>query len=173
MTIRATRPDTTEYATYYAGYVSKPADGDIVATLESDRRAFADLLVSIPESKGSYRYAEGKWSIRELLGHVVDGERVFTYRALRFGRGDTTELPGFDQDVFVRGANFEERTIADIAAELDHVRVTTVDLFRNFSDEALQRRGVASSNPVSVRALAWIIAGHAKHHFDILRERYL
>lgn len=172
-TIRATRPDATEFAPYYGRYVDKPGDGDIVATLESDRLAFADLLRGIPEEKAGHRYAEGKWSIRELLGHVIDAERVFAYRALRFGRGDTTELPGFEQDVFVRGANFEERTLTDLTSELEHVRAATIDLFRSFSDEALQRKGVASGNPVTVRALAWITAGHARHHFDILRERYL
>lgn len=173
MTVRATRPEATEYAPYYADYVGRVTDGDIVDTLEKDRSEFLDILKAIPDEKASYRYADGKWSIRELLGHVIDAERVFTYRALRFSRGDQTELASFDQDVFVRGGEFESRTLADLVREFDHVRAATLDLFRTMSDAAILRSGIASSNRVSARALAWIAAGHARHHMVVLQERYL
>jgi Mycothiol maleylpyruvate isomerase N-terminal domain. len=148
-------------------------DGDIVDTLEKDRTEFLDILRSIPEEKAPHRYAEGKWSVRELLGHVIDAERVFTYRALRFGRGDETELASFDQEVFVQGGDFESRTVADLIQELDHVRTATLDLFGTMSDAAILRSGIASGNRVSTRALAWITAGHARHHMVVLQERYL
>ena len=128
---------------------------------------------SIPSEKGDYRYAPGKWSIKELLGHVIDGERIFAYRALRFGRNDQTALNGFEQDDYVAAGAFDKRELSDLIDEFEEVRRATIHLFRGFDETAWTRRGVASENEVSVRALAYIIAGHELHHMGVLRERYL
>jgi uncharacterized damage-inducible protein DinB len=172
-TAATARPENTEYALYYDRYVSLVPDGDIVATLSNQLEETLALVHSIPEARGTHRYGEGKWSIKELLGHVIDSERVFSYRALRFGRGDSTPLLGFEQDVFVQGAAFDKRTLDDLAYEYEHVRRATISLFANLEEGAWSRRGVASGNEVSVRGLAFIVAGHERHHLDILRTRYL
>jgi uncharacterized damage-inducible protein DinB len=167
------RPDTSEYAPYYGRYIGKVPAGELLAVLERQRGETAALLRGIPEAKATHRYAPGKWSIKEVIGHISDSERIFSYRALRFARGDRTPLPGFEQDDYMRPARFDARPLAGIAAELDSVRLATLALFRGLDAEALARRGEASGKEVSVRALAWIIAGHTHHHVEILRERYL
>jgi hypothetical protein len=167
------RPERSEYAPYYEGYISRVPDGDIVAALGKQLEETLALIRGIPEARGDYRYAEGKWSIKELLGHVIDGERVFAYRALRFGRGDTTPLSGFEQDDFVKGADFNKRTLEDLAKEYEYVRLASISLFESLEDRAWERRGTANNNDVSVRAIAFIIAGHERHHVEILRTRYL
>src|SRR5215471_8264081 len=167
------RPEKSEYAPSYEGYVSRVPAGDIVAGLGQQLDETLALIRSIPESRGNYRYDEGKWSIKELLGHVIDSERVFAYRALRFGRGDTTPLSGFEQDDFVRGADFNKRSLKDLAEEYEHVRRSTISLFASLEDDAWARRGPANNNEVSVRGLAFIIAGHERHHLEVLRTRYL
>jgi len=167
------RPATSDYATFYAAYVDAAPDGDIVATLEREGRATSQLLRGIPESGASYRYAPGKWSIKQLVGHLVDAERIFAVRALRFSRNDPTALPGFDQDDYMAGASFDDLPLAELTAELDAVRRSTVLQLRHLTAEAWERRGIASGAEVSVRALAWIIAGHELHHRNILRTRYL
>ena len=167
------RPLTSEYAPYYDRYISRVPDGEIVATLGTQLDETLALFRSIPESRGDFRYAEGKWSIKELIGHVIDGERVFAYRALRFGRGDTTPLPGFEQDDFVRGADFNKRSLRDLTDEYEHVRRSTISLFGSFEPEAWDRRGTANDDEVSVRGIAYIVAGHERHHIEILRTRYL
>ena len=172
-TAAAARPKPSEYAPYYERYVSRVPDGDIVRTLESQLEETLALIRGIPEARGDFRYAEGKWSIKELLGHVIDSERVFTYRALRFGRGDTTPLPGFEQDDFVRGADFSKRTLSDLADEYEHVRRATISLFASLDGGAWDRRGKANDTEVSVRGIAFIIAGHERHHVEILKTRYL
>jgi uncharacterized damage-inducible protein DinB len=172
-TSAAVRPEKSEYAPYYEGYISRVPDGDIVAALGKQLEETLALIRGIPEARGDYRYAEGKWSIKELLGHVIDGERVFAYRALRFGRGDTTPLSGFEQDDFVKGADFSKRTLEDLAKEYEYVRRATISLFASLEDHAWERRGTANNNDVSVRAIAFIIAGHERHHAEILRTRYL
>src|ERR1041384_2116337 len=168
-----TRPESGEYPPYTIAYISLVPDGDIVATLGSQLNDTLTMLRSIPESRGDFRYADGKWSIKEIIGHITDGERIFAYRALRFARGDETPLPGYDQDEYAQGANFDARTLADLAAEFASIRPATVALFRSLDAEAMQRRGPANDNPVSVRALAHIIAGHELHHVQVLRTRYL
>lgn len=167
------RPETSEYPPYTEGYISRVPDGDIVATLGKQLEETLVLIQGIPEARGDFRYAEGKWSIKELIGHVIDSERVFAYRALRFGRGDATPLTGFEQDDFVRGADFNKRSLNDLADEYEHVRRATISLLANLDESAWDRRGAANNNEVSVRALAFIIAGHERHHADILRTRYL
>lgn len=171
--IATARPEKTEYAAYYEGYISRVPDGEIIAILRRQMDETLSVLRGIPEDRGDYRYADGKWSIKELVGHITDSERVFAYRALRFGRGDTTPLSGFEQDDFVRGGNFSKRTVADLAEEYENVRKSTISLLARLDAEAFSRRGSANNNEVSVKGLAYIIAGHELHHIDILRSRYL
>jgi len=168
-----TRPNTTEYAPYYDKYVTLVPDGDITTTLAAQLEDTLALLRSIPEERGGYAYEPGKWSIKELLGHVIDGERIFAYRALRIGRNDKTPLPGFEQDDYVANTNFNARTLASLIDEFAAVRQANLSLFRYFTAEEWHRRGTASENEVSARALAYIIAGHELYHRDILKARYL
>ncbi len=167
------RPESSEHASYYARYTTLVPEGDIVSILTRQLDDTLGVLRAIDESRAGYRYAEGKWSIKELLGHVIDSERIFSYRALRFARNDQTPLSGFDQDIFMSGANFDERTLADLMDEFATVRTATIQLFKPLNDEEWLRRGEASDNEVSVRALAHIIVGHATHHLQILTSRYL
>ena len=166
-------PDATEYAPYYGRYISLVGGGDIVATLEDQPRETLALLSTLSEEQGNFRYAPGKWSIKEMLGHLIDGERVFSYRALRFARNDQTPLASFEQDDYVREAGFADCVLADLIEEFVCVRRATVWLFRQFKAEAWMRGGVASGNPVTVRAIAYIIAGHELHHRRMLQEKYL
>ena len=169
----STRPDKSEYPAYCEGYISRVPDGDIVATLGKQLDETLALIKTIPEARGDWRYAEGKWTVKEVLGHVVDSERVFAYRALRFARGDATPLSGFEQDDFVRGGAFDKRSLSDLADEYEHVRRSSLALFASLGEEAWSRKGPANNNESSVRALAFIIAGHERHHVEILRTRYL
>ena len=171
--VRAARPAADEHVPYYATYIGKVGDGDIVRALAGQIGDTLALLESISEEKAGHRYAEGKWSIRELVGHVCDAERIFGYRALRFARGDETALPGFDENAYVANARLDERPLASLADELDAVRRATVALFDGLFPEEWIRRGVSNGRPMSVRALAWIIAGHERHHVEILKTRYL
>jgi len=167
------RPQSSEYAPYYDRYISKVPDGDIIAILDRGLNEALTVIQSIPEDRGTHRYAEGKWSIKEVIGHVIDGERVFAYRALRFGRNDKTPLPGFEQDDFMKGAAFDKRTLKDLAEEYEHVRRSTISLFAGFEPEAWDRRGPANNDEVSVRGIAYIIAGHERHHLEVLKDKYL
>jgi uncharacterized damage-inducible protein DinB len=173
MTSSAARPAPDEYAPYYQGYVDKVPAGDIVATLEAERDATLALFATIAEETGAHRYAEGKWSVKELMGHINDTERVFAYRLMRIARGDETPIEGFNQDPYIPTGRFNERTVADLAAEFEHIRAATLDIARNLDDEAWSRAGTANGLRVTARALGYILAGHARHHADILRERYL
>jgi hypothetical protein len=170
-TLRA-RPAATEYLPFYANYVALVPDGNIVDVLRQGGEELASTLATIPEEKGGYRYADGKWTIRTMIGHVIDAERIFSYRALRLARGDATPLPGFEENDYARSAGSDARTVADLAAELLVVRESTVRLYDSFAEDAWVRRGVVNNAEVSVRALAYITAGHAKHHLKVLRERY-
>ena len=167
------RPDQTEYLPYYEKYVALVPAGGLLATLSRQLEETLALLGGVDETRAAHRYAPDKWSVKGVVGHVIDSERIFAYRALRFARGDQTPLPGYDQDDYGRAANFDARTLADIAAEFASVRAATIALFRSFDDAAWQRRGTANNAEVSVRALAHIIAGHELHHMQVLRTRYL
>ncbi|PYP89276.1 MAG: DinB family protein [Blastocatellia bacterium AA13] len=167
------RPSSNEYAPYYDKYVTRVGAGDIVAILHEQLEITLELLRSIPESKADFRYAEGKWSIKEIVGHITDAERVFSHRAFRFGRGDKTPLPTFDHDSYVVEGKFELLSLSELANEFEEVRRATISLLSHFSAETWNRIGTASDAEVSVRALAYITAGHELHHVDILRERYL
>ena len=171
-TLQRVRPDATEYAPFYAGYVAGVPEGDIVAVLRDSGREVIDVLAAIPESRGGFRYAPEKWSVREVIGHLVDAERIFGYRALRLARGDATPLPGFEENDYVRSAGSDARALASLVDELRVVREGTVRLFESLPDDAWARRGVVNGREVSVRALAYIAAGHARHHLRVLRERY-
>lgn len=171
--VRSLRPEPDEFNSYYQRYIDRVPDGDIVRTLDEQIIETLGLLSAIPEERGGFRYAARKWSIRELVGHVCDVERIFVYRALRFARGDRTELSGFDENAYVANARLDDRTLASLADELEAVRWATVAFFDALNDEEFMRRGVANLAPVSVRALAWIVAGHERHHAEILRTRYL
>lgn len=168
-----TKPAMDEYAPYYGKYVSLVPDGDILALLAEQSDATLALLGALSEDQGNSRYAPDKWSIKEVIGHIIDAERIFAYRALRIARGDQTPLPGFEQDGYITNARFDTRSLADLAAEYEVVRKSNLFLFRNLNDEAWQRRGVASDAEISVLALAHILAGHELHHMGILRSRYL
>jgi uncharacterized damage-inducible protein DinB len=168
----ALRPVPGEYAPSYEPYISKVKGSDIVGILEAQRLQMAQLFAARSERDGNFRYAPDKWTVKEVLGHVSDTERIFAYRALRIARGDQTPLSGFEQDDYVRGGNFAERKLANLAEEFGMVRAATIALFKSLQKDAWQRRGVANKNEVSVRALAFIVAGHELHHRLILEERY-
>jgi DinB family protein len=172
-TTQTIRPDATEYAPFYGGYVAGVPESDIVAVLRDSGREIVSALTAIPEAQGGHRYAAGKWSVREVIGHLIDAERIFTYRALRLARADATPLPGFEENDYVRAAGSDGRTITDLVDELRAVRDSSVRLFASLPDEAWARRGVVNGREISVRALAFITAGHARHHLNVLRDRYL
>ncbi len=167
------RPENTEYAEFYSGYVSLVPESDIVNVLSDQPEQLSAFCADIPEDKGTFTYAEGKWTIKELLGHLIDAERVFAYRAHRFSHGDTTPLSSFDQDIYVTNGRSNDRTFADLLEEFEHQRRSNVALVKSLRDEDWDLTGIASDNPVSVRALAFIMAGHVRHHLGILNERYL
>jgi hypothetical protein len=166
------RPASSEYASSYSRYVSAVPEGDVLELLEKQGKDTQAMLRGIDEKKSRHRYAPGKWSIREVIGHVNDAERVFTYRALRFARGDATPLPSFDENAWGDASNADDRTLADHAREMAAIRASTLALFRGFTSEHFARTGTASGHQISVRALAYIVAGHERHHVKILRERY-
>jgi len=170
---RLSKPDKDEYAPYYQKYVGLLPDADIVSTLGQQLDATRLLLGSIDEAQAGSRYAPDKWSIKELVGHLIDTERVFAYRAMRFARHDHAPLSGFEQDDYVLHGAFDLRTLADLAAEFEHLRRSNIHFFQGLSDEAWERRGTANDAEVSVRALAHIMAGHELHHVEILKTRYL
>lgn len=173
MTETIARPEQSEYLPYYEKYVSMVPDGPIITTLSNQIVETLDLLAGIPEALAGFRYASDKWSIKGMIGHVIDGERVFAYRALRFARNDKTALPGFEQDDYVRSAEYDRWPLTEIASELKSVRDSTIFLFKHLNAEAWTRTGLANDAQVSVRALAYIIAGHELHHREVLRTRYL
>jgi len=167
------RPTAAEYADFYHGYVSLVPEGNIIDILGEQRSALQDLVAAIPEEKADYRYAPGKWTTREVIGHVIDAEWVFVSRALWFARAVPTPLPGMDQDEFMAGANFGDRTLARLAEEHRNLRSAAIVLFDSFDEDIMSRAGVASGSEVTVRAIPFIIAGHAYHHMGVLKERYL
>ena len=167
------RPAPGDLPEYYSRYVAHVPDGDIGGTLATQLDDTAALLSGLSEEDALRRYAEGKWSVKEVVGHVADTERVFSYRLLRFSRGDATPLPGFDENEYTPAGRFDERDLAEILAELRAVRAATVALIRGLPAESLERRGTASGGSFTVAAIPWIIAGHELHHRHLLRERYL
>ncbi len=168
----AARPGAGEYGEFHAGYIAAVPAGDIQETLAREAEAAAAFYGEISEERSRHAYAPGKWTIREIVAHIADGERVFAYRALRFGRGDRTPLPGFDQDLWVPECHAASRPWPELLADFAAVRAATLHLFRSFAAADWERRGEACGTEVSVRAIAWILAGHELHHRRIVRERY-
>ncbi|CAN5185698.1 DinB family protein [soil metagenome] len=158
---------------FYKGYVKLVEQPDVLQALRISGYRAMEVLHSIPEAKCDFRYAEGKWSIREVLCHMLDAERIFAYRALRFARNDKTNLPGFDEGEYAKHLNATGRSLRQIGDQMQHLRSSSVDLFESFNEEMLVRRGTANNSEMSVVALGFIIAGHEIHHCKILQERYL
>jgi len=168
-----TRPSPGEYAPYYGRYIDLVPDGDVLDLLGRQVEETAQLVESLSDRDADFRYAEGKWSIKEVIGHVADTERIMVYRALCFARGEPVALPGFDEDEYVRRARFASRGLPDLVAELRAVRASTLPFFAALDAEELERKGTANSRPYTVRAVAYIVAGHERHHTKALAERYL
>jgi hypothetical protein len=166
------RPRADEHAPYYSRYISLVPDGDLVELLRDQRGETVRLLRPLSEERARFAYAPGKWTVKEVVGHLSDAERIFAYRALRFAREDAQPLTGFDENSYVPAGRFNRRTIADLVDEFEAVREATIHLFRHLDDDALARSGPANNNPISVRALAYVIAGHERHHLTLLRDRY-
>ena len=171
--MQVVRPEASEYTPEYGKYVSLVQGQDVLRALGDQLEDTLATLRKVSQQDSLRRYAPGKWSVREVLGHLIDSERIFAYRALCFARNDQTELPGFEQDDYVPAAHFDERPWDDLLAEFEAVRRATIFLFRGLDGDAWSRRGVASGNPWSVRALAYAIAGHELHHMGVIRTKYL
>jgi len=167
------RPEKSEYHPYYENYVSLVTGEDVVSVLANQPRELKSLLSPLAEEKGTFAYAAGKWTIKELLSHIIDGERIFAYRLLRISRGDETPIEGFEQDGYIENSHANERTFADLLDEFEELRAANLRQIRNLRQEDWARTGTANNATVSVRALAWIMAGHVVHHCNILRLRYL
>lgn len=172
MRIDVGRPDPGEYAPFYAGYVAKVPAGDILDVLEGQLARVVDGLSDLSDDRVDFRYAEGKWSVRQVLGHVNDAERVFGYRALCIGRGESAPLPGFDEQLYMANAPFAQCAFDDLLYEFDALRRANVLLLRQLDEGAWRRQGTANGTAVTVRALAYIMAGHVEHHLGVLRDRY-
>ena len=173
VTASGTRPAASEYNPYYDRYISLVPEGDVTSTLATQIGETLTLIRALPDSAATYRYAPDKWSVSEVVGHIIDTERIFAGRALRFARNDPAPLPGMEQDDYVRNATFDSYPLSELASELEAVRQSTLFLFKHMDEQAWTRRGVANNNEVSVRALAYIIAGHELHHREVLQTRYL
>jgi hypothetical protein len=168
-----TRPDSTEYAPYFEKYISLVKGDDVVKELSDQNENTMTLLRGLNEEQGESRYAPGKWSVKEVVGHLIDAERIFAYRALRIARNDQTPLAGFDENSYAANSNYGERPMADLADEFEIVRKGNLYLFGSFDDQASKRRGISNNAGISVRALAYIMAGHELHHLGIIKSRYL
>ncbi len=167
------RPDPGDYAPYYETYVKLIEGDDILKILNEQGKRTQDILNSFSEHRGNFRYADGKWTVKELVGHLLDSERVFAYRALCIARGEKKSLPGFEQNDYVMEGNFNRRELFDLNYEFRLLRESNLLLFRSFTPEMMQRKGFANETTVSVLALIFIIAGHEKHHMNVLREKYM
>lgn len=165
--------DLQTVPTYYQNYVKHVMDLPLMEALKSSQQSLQKLLLSIEEQKGDFRYAPEKWSIKELVCHMMDAERIFCYRALRFARNDKTSLHGFDENTYAPEANAHARTLVQLAQECSHLRICTLDLFNSFTDDMLLRTGKANNTEIPVLALGYIIAGHETHHRNVMQERYL
>jgi hypothetical protein len=172
-TVIAGKPAETEYASYYGRYVAMVTDPDVAAALEHQLKSTLALLETISEETANYRYEPGKWSIKQLVGHIADTERIFAHRALRFARNDKTELPGFDENAYAANAIFENLPLSSVIEEYAAVRQASIVFFKHLDKDAWNRWGVANKNDVTVRAIAFMIAGHELHHVEILKTRYL
>ena len=167
------RPQADEFYSFYTTYVSKVPDGNLISLLREQAVETVTMLQDLTPQQANYAYAPGKWTVKEVVGHISDAERIFAYRALRIARHDETPLASFDENAYVANANFGNRSLPDLLEELQVVRASSIHLVKSMDAETLALRGVASGHAISVRALFYIIAGHERHHADLLRERYL
>ncbi|MFD2611483.1 DinB family protein [Paenibacillus gansuensis] len=167
------RPLSGDYPPYAENYVNQVPEGSVIDMLVPQLEELVSLLRDVTEEQGNYRYAPGKWTLKEVLGHLADTERIMSYRLLRIARGDTTPLSGFDQDLFMKEAAFGDRTMAELLNELDTVRRATVSMVNTIKDEAWGNRGTFSNHPGTATALLYIIIGHIAHHVNVIKERYL
>src|SRR5256714_4504139 len=166
------RPAESEYAPYYQQYIARVTEGEILPVMRSQIDALDLLLDHVTPDHETFRYAEGKWSIRQIVGHLIDGERVFGYRALCIARGENQNLPGFDQDEYMVTAPFDSITLEDLLSEFRLVRLSNIAMMRNFGETAWTTMGTANGSPVAGRAFAFVMAGHVRHHMGVLSERY-
>ena len=167
------RPETNEFDPYYNAYISLIEGDTAVPALDAQPAELRAIISDLPEEKGTFAYADGKWTIKELLSHLIDGERMFSYRMLRISRGDKTPIEGFEQDGYIENSNANNRSFAELLDEFDLQRRSNMLFVNNLSDEAANRIGTANEKSISVRALAYIMAGHVRHHVGILKTRYL
>jgi hypothetical protein len=167
------RPNPGDYSDYYNGYVNLVEGHDIIKVLYEQNKKRQDILYSISEHKGNYRYADGKWTVKEVVGHLIDTERVFAYRSLCIARGEKKSLPGFDQNDYVTEGNFNRRELFDLSYEFRLLRESNLLLFKSFTPEMLKRKGFANEASISVRAILFIIAGHELHHLNVLQDKYI
>ena len=170
---RIPKPEVGEHDAYFSTYIDQVEEGDLIGDLRAQAGELTEVCGDLSEAAGRFRYAPEKWSIKEVLGHLIDTERVFVYRALWFARGESAELPGFDQDEFVRRADFNRRSLESLVSEFVHVRQSTIDLLASFREADWGRSGISNEASLSVRAIGYILVGHVAHHLEILRERYL
>jgi uncharacterized damage-inducible protein DinB len=167
------RPDLSRVPEFYHGYISKVKENDLISALQNSTSELFGLLKSIPDEKHDYAYGDGKWTIKEVVQHMIDGERVFTYRALRFARKDDTPLPGFDENLFAQTSKADKRSWNDLVEEFAALRKSTESMFASFDNEQLEQSGIASENSTYVLGIGYIVAGHVNHHCQIIKERYL
>lgn len=167
------RPELEEVVPFYRGYISTAIGETLFEALDHASARFQAVVATIPEEQGEYRYAAGKWTVKEVVQHIIDCERIFQYRALCFARNDSTALPGFEEDHYAANSSANERSLAELCSEHDALRASTAALFRSFSATMLLRSGTANARIFTVRALGWTIAGHALHHITIIQQRYL
>jgi uncharacterized damage-inducible protein DinB len=166
------RPQPDEYGSFFANYIAR-VNGDVLVELENQLIAVPDFLNKIPPEKHNYAYSEGKWTVKELLGHLIDTERIMAYRLLRFSRKDPTDLPGFEENLYVSNSTFSERDLDTLGEEFAAVRKSNMYLIKSLTEEQLVLSGTANGNTVTVKALLFIMAGHIKHHLEILQQLYL
>jgi hypothetical protein len=166
------RPAPNDYSPPYAAYIALVTEDDVLSAIEQQSSLTQKLLSGLDETRAAFRYEEGKWSVKEVIGHMVDAERIMGWRALAIARGDTQPLPGFEEEDYVRNAGFDAWRLGDLAEAYALGRRANIVFFRNLPEEAWDRRGTANDSPITVRALAWIIVGHERHHLNTLRERY-
>ncbi len=167
------RPDLSRVPVFYHNYIAQVAEDNLGEAFKAQHKTLFEFLASIPGEKHDHRYAEGKWTVKQLLQHMIDAERIFAYRALRFARKDNTPLPGFDEVLYANNATAEDRKWSDMLDEFRALRISNEFMFRSFNAEQLEQSGNANGNPVYVYGLGFIMIGHAQHHGNILRERYL
>jgi hypothetical protein len=167
------KPEAGDYAPYYENYIKLIDGDDILKILNEQSKQTQDVLNSFSEHKGNYRYADGKWTVKEIVGHLLDSERVFAYRALCIARGEKKSLPGYEQDDYVKEGNFNSRELFELNYEFRLLRESNLLLFRTFTPEMLKKKGFANESSISVFAILYIIAGHEKHHMNVLREKYM